>query len=131
MYPSVPKAQDLPSAIAALNALTQIAMELATPSLPVNNLTTFQPQKLVGTPGINAAAGASPGVGSFAFDGQDGNKAEQSNWRATKVEYERIKVVNPDDDEEFVCTKRITLLEFTDQTNPSSKITFEMKALSA
>jgi hypothetical protein len=124
MYPAVPRAQDLPSAIAALNQLTQILLELASPGLPAfqNNLATFtlQPAK-AGTNGITAAY---KGGGSFAMDGDDGNKAETPNWRATRVNVERIKVKSKDDEDEYVTVQRIVSLEFTDQTNPDSTITF-------
>jgi hypothetical protein len=127
MFPTVPKAQDLPSAIAALNALTQIILELAQPGLPAfeNNLAVFPrtPPK-AGTPGITAANG---GGGGFAMDGQDGQKAEVPNWRATKITTERVKVTNKDDEDSYVAVKRIVSLEFTDQTNPGSTITFTMK----
>jgi hypothetical protein len=132
LYPAVPKAQDLPSAIQAINALTQIILKLASPGLPPfqNNLAPFTPAKLVGTPGINAALAhaGSPG-GSFAMDGSKGKEAEEPYWRPTEVKTEIVKVKNSEDEEQFVIVKRIISLTFTDQTNPDSTITFKMKEL--
>ena len=132
LYPAVPKAQDLSSAIQAINALAQIIMELAQPGLPPfqNNLAPFTPAKLVGTPGINAALSkAGRAGGSFAMDGDKGAEAELPYWVSTGIKTEIVNVKNSEDDDQHVIVKRIISLEFTDQTSPGSTITFTMKSL--
>jgi len=132
LYPAVPRVQDLPSAIQAINQLTQIILELASPGLPPfqNNLAPYTPRRLVGTPGINAALAhaGSPG-GSFAIDGEKGKEGEEPYWVPSGIKTEIVKVKNSEDEEQFVIVKRIISLTFTDQTNPDSTITFTMKPL--
>jgi hypothetical protein len=131
MFPAVPKAQDLPSAIQAINTLTQIIMYLAAPGLPPfqNNLATYTPAKLVGTPGIRGSQGNAGRSGGSAMSGEKGKDAEDVNWRLDRITYETVKVKNPDEEDDHVVVKRITSITFIDQTNPDSMIIFTMKAL--
>lgn len=127
LRPAVPKAQDLPSAIQALNTLTQIVISLVSPGLPQfgNNLATYDTGRpLNGTNGIARAQG---GGGSFAMDGDDGKKGEEPYWVPHEIKYERKKVVNPDDDDQYVVVKRIVSVTFMDQmSDKQAKITFKV-----
>ena len=130
MFPSVPKAQDLPSAIQAINALAQIIMQLASPGLPSfqNNLAPYNSaSRLVGTPGINAAAGANGSAGAAGKKGKDGENAQNPNWEQTGFKTEKIKVMNPDDNDQFVVVKRITEITFADQET-GAELKISMKA---
>jgi hypothetical protein len=130
MFPAVPKAQDLPSAIQAINALTQIIMQLAAPGLAPfqNNLAPYTPAKLVGTPGIRGGAGANGSPGAAGKKGQDGENAQNPNWEQTGFKTEKVKVQNPDDNDQYVVVKRITEITFADQET-GAQLTISMKAL--
>jgi len=130
MFPSVPKAQDLPSAIAAINALTQIILQLTSPGLPPfkNNLAPYTPAKLVGTPGINGGAGANGSPGTAGKKGKDGENAQNPNWEQTGFKTEKVKVQNPDDNDQYVVVKRITEISFADQET-GAQLTISMKPL--
>lgn len=127
LFPAVPKAQDLPSAIQAINALAQIIMELAGPGLPQfqNNLAPYSRGKpLSGTRGIGVAQG---GGGSFAMDGQDGLDAEAPSWVLNSIITEKTKVTNPDDEDQYVVVKRIKSITFVDRVSEdNASITFTM-----
>lgn len=121
-FPAVPKAQDLPSAIAAINTLTQIILQLTQPGFPPfrNNLATFNAQdRFVGTGGITQGAGADGSPGAAGKKGDKGEDAKQPNWELTRVKTEKVKVVNPEDDDQFVIVKRIIEVEFSDRLSNS------------
>jgi len=130
MFPAVPKAQDLPSAIQAINALAQIIMYLIAPGLPAfgNNLAPYNSSsRLVGTPGINRGAGADGSAGAAGKKGKDGQDAQNPNWEQTGFKTEKIKVQNPDDNDQFVVVKRITEITFADQET-GAELKINMKA---
>lgn len=134
LFPSVPKAQNLESAIQAANALAQIVARLLAPGNPPfqNNLAPFNSaSNLVGTPGINATAGADGSPGAKGKKGEKGEDAKQPSWVLSGVTVETVKVVNPeegsDDDEDFVIVKRITAIQFTDAKQTNAVLTLRMK----
>lgn len=117
LRPSVPKVNSLPTAIQAINQLTQIIISLVSPGLPQfgNNLATFDTARpLNGTNGITAAQ---RGGGGFAMDGEDGRKGEAPYWVPYDMQTERKKVVHPDDEDQYVVVTRIRSVTFKDQTS--------------
>lgn len=133
MFPSVPKATDLPSAIAAANALAQIIQILLTsPGLPPfgNNLAPYNAaSNLVGTPGINAAAGADGSPGAKGKNGKKGEDAKQPSWVLSGVTAEEVKVGDPSDGadpDSFVIIKRITSIEFSDKKQTNASLLLQM-----
>jgi len=118
LFSSIPRAQDLPSLINAINAMAQLVARLLAPGTPPfqNNLAPFNTaSQLVGTAGINSGAGADGSAGAKGKDGQKGEDAKQPNWRLAGVETELVKVMNPDDHDQFVVVKRIKSIEFDDE----------------
>lgn len=131
LFPSVPKASDLPSAIQAANAISQIIQILLTsPGHPPfgNNLAPYNAASdLVGTPGINAAAGADGSPGARGKKGKNGEDAKQPSWVLAGVKAEEVKVTNPEDHDQFVVIKRITSIEFADQKQTNATLLLTMK----
>jgi hypothetical protein len=105
--PPVPKAQDLPSAIQAINVLTQIINYLTMPSLPSNNLvlnfTTLPPLVKPATAAV-ALQPPKPQAARFVEAGRS---------------QETVKVVNPNDDSQFVIVKRVNSITFKDRITGS------------
>ena len=130
MYPSVPKAQDLPSAIAAVNALSQILIMLTAPGQAPFQNNLSQPSALaplVGTPGINSGAGADGSAGAKGKDGKKGEDAKNPSWKLSSIKTELVKVENPEDRDQFVVVKRISEIEFTDAQQTNAVLLLRMK----
>jgi hypothetical protein len=108
IFPAIPKAQDLPSAVQAINTLTQIIIQLTAPDLPSfrNNLAplTIQSQK-VGTPLLLAGA--------------QQNAQKSIRFAEVSRNKEKVKVVSPDDDSIFVIVERINSITFMDRVTGS------------
>lgn len=108
IFPAVPKAQDLPSAIQAINTLTQIIIQLTAPDLPSfrNNLAplTILSQK-IGTPLLAA--------------GVQQNAQKSVRFAEVSRNREKVKIVNPDDDSEFIIVDRINSIVFMDRVTGS------------
>lgn len=129
-FASVPKAFDLPTAIQAANALAQIVAGLIAPGAPPfrNNLAPFNAaSNLVGTPGINAGAGADGSAGAKGKKGQDGEKAKQPKWVVSGVKVEEVKVTNPEDNDTFVVVKRLTEIAFSDSEQTNATLILNMR----
>lgn len=92
-------ATDLPSAIRAINQLTQKV--LATLGMPVNNVYPPYPFGLYGPP--PSGAGAS---------GSDGGKPPKLTWQEVSRNTETVRIHNPDDKTQYVDIDRITYVVF-------------------
>jgi hypothetical protein len=115
MLPAVPKAQDLPSALQAIQALTQIVMILSGQPPPQNNVAAQQ-RVVQGTPvlrfflpGPSGSAGP-PGVGG----------SRRSNWVEAFRTTATVRVENPDDSSQFVEIERINQLVMRDTVTGST-----------
>lgn len=94
--PTIPQAVDLPSAIAAVNAL-RLGFMLMSGQL--------KPQATSVTPGHGSQGG-------YKFK-EDGNK-KKSRWSEQSRVSETVKIKNPDDENQFVEVKRINKLTMKD-----------------
>lgn len=114
MFPSLPRATNLPSLLQLVNALAQTVQQLTSPGLQPfkNNLApiTVPGRMLAGTPGINGAAGADGSAASAGKDGKEGKKAKDPNYKESGRKSQKVKVKNPDDDETWLILKRTTKL---------------------
>jgi len=129
MYPSIPRAQDLPSAIQAANALGQLVALLLQPGIPgfTNNVApTNTTITLIGTPGINGAAGADGSPGAKGKAGEKGENAKQPSWVLSGVKTQNVKVENPDDRDQFVVVKRISEIGFRDSSQSNQTLILQM-----
>jgi len=129
MYPSVPKAQDLPSAIQAANALAQVVAMLLSPGGLTFQNNLAQPNSLkplVGTPGINSAAGADGSPGAKGKAGKKGEDAKNPSWILSGYRSEVVKVENPDDRDVYVVVKRLRSISFADQEPTNATLVLDM-----
>lgn len=108
MLPSIPKAMDLPSVIMAVNAITQILINMTVPPR-AGGVSPIQ----LGTPAL-----AKP-TGGVAASGVSG-KASRGTWFETDRQTEVVKVVNPDDDTQFVTFERINSITMTNSSTNES-----------
>ena len=128
MYPSVPRAQDLPSLIAAVNQLAQIIPKLYVASLPTfqNNVGTVTIRDIVGTAGIVGGAGADGTTAQAGKDGKDGEKAKDAKYKESSRKTERVKVKGTEGNEEcFLIMKRVTSLTMTSSADGKKKIEWQ------
>jgi len=126
LFPAIPKAQDIPSLIQAVNALAQIVAQLVSPGLPPfrNNLAPYSAaSRLVGTPGIVATAGSNGSAGAAGKDGKDGKEAKDPRWQESSRKTEAVKVKGTEDNEDaYLIMRRVTKLTITSNTDGKKKI---------
>jgi hypothetical protein len=116
-FPAVPPANDLSSAIAAVNALAEVAALLLADSPPPNydnnldpfNATSLSP-KSGGTSGITNSSETGPRAGK----GEDGQDAKKVRFTEERRVVQHIKVVNPDDIDQYIFIARISSITFYD-----------------
>lgn len=108
LYPAVPKAMDLPSVLRAVNTITQI-LQLITGQLPPSS---------GGTGKMNTGGGGGAGK-------KKPPQKQTSNWEETNRVTEIVKVVNPDDEDQFVTFKQIKSITMENQ-NTGEQITLKM-----
>lgn len=127
MYPALPRANDLPSLINLVNLLSQLAQQLVQPGLTPfkNNLAPATLRTIVGTPGLNAAAGADGSAAQAGKDGKDGKKAKDPKYKESGRKSYKVKVEKKDDEETFVIMRRFTNLTMTSQQDGKSKIEWQ------
>ena len=106
--PSVPQAQDLPSAIQAINNLNMIVQVLSGQNPPSfkNNLTE----------NFFVDPSGGQGIQRGNQGGRPGSPAKKPRWvedRASRVT-ETVKVTNPDDKSQFVMVERINYIRWSD-----------------
>jgi len=95
VMPSIPQANDLASALAAINALST-ALRYIQSQLPPN------------TPNIQG-----PG-GMISTNSKKGGPAKQGRWNQLARVTEQVKVTNPSDSTQFVIIDRIKSLTMKD-----------------
>ncbi len=105
LFPPINKATDLPSALQAIVALTQAVtlMASSTSTAPTNNL--VEPNAKTKKLGPQFS-------GKKASDNKN-----QNTQRYVEVDRvtQKVKVVNPDDDTQFVIVERLTSVTFLDK----------------
>jgi hypothetical protein len=94
-------------------AIQQIQQTLTT----LTNTTTTNPATLPGGSYSGSAGGPSyltgGGYGNNTQDKTQNKASKEGKWRETKRVQERVKIVNPDDDSQYVTFRRINKLVFT------------------
>lgn len=129
LSPSIPKAQDLPSLVQAVNAMSQIVLQLTQPGLapfrnnvgPINILTPR-----AGTSGIVGAAGSDGSAARGGKDGKDGKKAKDPKWKQGEQKSEKVKVKGTEENEEcFLIMRRVTHLTMTSSADGKKKIEWQ------
>lgn len=128
LYPSIPKATDLPSLVQAVNTMSQIVLQLTTPGLPPfkNNLAPFTRKNIAGTPGIVGAAGADGSAARSGKDGKDGKKAKDPKWKQGDQKSEKVKVKGTEDNEDaYLIMRRVTHLTMTSSVDGEKKIEWQ------
>ncbi len=100
-----PPAANFPSLVQSILHL-QMAFQTLTNQSVVNNTINGVP---TGTPGF----GGGGGVPGFGRGGGGSPNQETDNWKEQSRQTQNVKVVNPDDDSQFVIVKEITSITFT------------------
>lgn len=93
--PNIPIATDMPSALAAINAMRQHLLR-----------TSGQVKRNVPKPG-------KPGF-KTKFEPNKGDKKQQGRWNEVSRSKEKVKIRNKDDPEQFVEVERINSLTMQD-----------------
>ena len=129
LYPSIPRAQDLPSLIATVNALAQVAAQLTQPGLApfTNNVGPVNiTSPLVGTPGIVGAAGSDGSPSRAGKDGKDGKKAKDPKWQQGEIKSERVKVKGTEDNADcYLIMRRVYKMTMTSSVDGEKKIEWQ------
>lgn len=99
-----PPTADIPSLTQAVLHLQQAVQALTNQSPPPNNT-------VPGFPAGQSGAGGGGGVPGFGRGG-GGQPQEDNNWTERSRQTENVKVVNPDDDSQFIIVKEITSITF-------------------
>lgn len=125
-FPAIPKAMDLPSALQAIDALTQIVLVLSRQQPPIfrNNLAPNTVAGQFAAGGGSSFRGGSAGGGEPGPPGRAGEKGppgkekdpKSGSWSETDRKTTTVKIVNPDDNEQFVIVERIESLTFTNRS---------------
>jgi hypothetical protein len=104
---SIPRAHDLPSAIRALNIMNNVIMAL----------TRGEPQ----TNNINVSS-SGPDI---TLKGDDPNpNYEDADWLEESRKYQKQKLINPDDKDQFIELNILTHVRFAN-VNTGSRIFYE------
>ena len=105
---SPPSADNIPSLVQSILHLQMAFQAITNQQTVVNNTINGFPAT-----GGGVAAGGGGGVPGFGRGGGGSPNQITSDWTETSRQTQNVKVVNPDDDSQFVIVKEITSITFT------------------
>lgn len=103
MVTHIPKASDLPTAIAAVNQTIAVVNQVTNQGPSINNLYP-QGSRRYGTPTLKRGA----------RDLSGGKRISETAWREVARNTEQVRIHNPDDENQWVQIERITELVLQD-----------------